>query len=308
MNEFRIKRKLMGSAFELIINHDHKDEAAELLALGVSEISRIEKLLTEFSEDSVTTHINRNAGIQSVDVPEEVFNLLNRCIKISKITQGAFDITTGPLKQLFDFRRNTFQFPDQKSLSKALKITGYSNIHLGKNQSVYLLRKGMKISFAAIGKGYAADQVKKLWLLKGVVSGVINASGDLTTIGKRTDGSAWKIGIPNPAHKEEMLVKIKVEDGSVATSGDYEQYFMKDGKRYSHTINPVTGLPVSGIQSVTITGISAELCDALATAVTVMGTEVGLHFIEQLPKTHCLIIDDSNNIHYSKNINFEKSN
>jgi thiamine biosynthesis lipoprotein len=161
----------------------------------------------------------------------------------------------------------------------------------------------MHISFAAIGKGYAADCVMKLWKQRGIKSGVINASGDLTLWGKRANGSNWKVGIASPDNKDEIILWIPVEEGSVATSGDYEQFFVHDGIRYSHNINPITCKPLTGIKSVSVVSSSAELCDALCTAVYVMGVEVGLHFINQLPKTHCLIIDDANKIHHSKNLN-----
>jgi len=307
MNEFRIQQKLMGTAFELVIGHDQEKAAKELLELGVEEIIRIEKLLTEFSEESVTSLINKKAGFKSVQVPYEVFQLIQRSINLSELTQGAFDISIAPLKKLYNFKRGDLKLLSEESLNSVCKTIGYKNIHLGKNNSVYLTKKGMQISFASIGKGYAADCVKKMWLEKGVKSGVISASGDLSVIGNKPDGSKWKIGIPDPETRSKILLYIPVNEGAVATSGDYEQFFMLDGERYSHTIDPNTGLPTKGIKNVTITGPSAELCDTLATAVTVMGVEVGLHFINQLPNTHSLIIDSMNKLHYSKNIIFEKT-
>lgn len=307
MNEFRLQRKLMGCAFELILFHRDKKEADYILASGVNEIIRIEKLLTSFSEDSITSEINRNAGIRPVEAPGEVYDLLTRCIRLSEISQGAFDITTASLKELYNFRQESFRFPLREEIGRALGLTGYKKIHLSNKHQVYLEPKGMKISFDAIGKGYAADRVKKLWKELDVESGVINASGDITAIGNRFDGTPWKIGIANPSRKEEMLFYIPVTDSSVATSGDYEQYFIRNGIRHSHTIDPKTGLPVRRVCSVTVTGMSAEYCDALATAVTVMGAETGLHFIEQLPGTHCIIINGSNNVRFSKKIFIQQS-
>ncbi len=298
----------MGTAFELIIGHKLEERANELLEMGVAEIKRIEKLLTEFSEDSITSLINKNAGIKSVSLPLEVCRLMQRGFQITELTQGAFDITTAPLKKLYNFKQEKLKLPSEEILNTTLETIGSINIHLGKNESVYLTKKGMQISFAGIGKGYAADCVKKIWEDNGVKSGVINASGDLCVIGKKPDGSKWKIGIPDPEDRSKMILYIPVNEGAVATSGDYEQYFILDGERYSHTIDPRTGLPVKGIKSVTVAGPSAELCDALATAVTVMGINVGLHLIDQLPKTHALIVDDKNHLHYSKNIIFEKTN
>ena len=308
MNEFRHTEKLMGSAFELLIITGKKDMAQKLLAEGVEEIQRIESLLSEFKDDSATTLLNKNAGKRSIEVRSEVYQLIKRCLQLSALTQGAFDITVKLLKALYDFKRKNFNLPEPDDLRDTLDVTGQDLVKLGKHNRVYLSRSGMEISFASIGKGYAADRVRRLWLDQGVESGVINASGDLSVIGKKIDGAPWQIGIADPENPQNTLLHIPLAAGSVATSGDYEQYFMHNGRRYSHTIDPRTGIPVLGIKSVTVTGPSSELCDALATALTVMGVEAGIYLIDQLPEVHCLIIDDQNRLHFSKNIIFEKVN
>jgi len=303
MNDYRITRKLMGSVFELIVCSASAEEANKYLKIGLDEIERIEKLLSEFLPETATSLINRNAGIAPVIVSDEVFWLIERCMAVSALTQGAFDISMGPLKKLYQFKNIEFRFPNKSEISSALKLVGYKNIHLNREKKeVFLTKENMRISFAAIGKGYAADCVKKLWLGNNLTSGVISASGDLTVIGHKADDSPWKIGIANPDKKESMLLYIPVEDASVATSGDYEQFFMHQGKRFSHNINPITGLPVQSIKSVTVMSQTAELCDALATAVYVMGAEVGLHFINQLQDTHCILVDEHLTCHYSKKI------
>ncbi len=298
----------MGSAFELIIVDEDDARAKKLLQQGVEEIERIEKLLTEFSDSSTTAKINQSAGKEAVQVEPEVYALLERCLQISKLTQGAFDITVGPLKKLYDFKQKLPAIPDKTTIRDALNQVGFQHIQLQENHCVKLNQPAMRLSFAAIGKGYAADQVRKFWLDSGVENAVINASGDLSVIGCRPDGTPWKVGIANPDQTEKMLFSLPLTAGSVATSGDYEQYFIKNGIRYSHNINPLTGLPLTGIKSVTVFSSSAELCDALATAVYVMGVAVGLHFINQLPQTHCLIIDEENEVFFSNDINLEYGN
>lgn len=300
--EFRRVDRLMGSAFEFILVAP-TNTGEKLLDECIVEVKRIEALLTEFSEDSQTSKINAAAGKQAVTVDEETFQLIQRCVDISQLTQGAFDITAGTLKRLYNFKGESFVLPDKKAITSTLSKVGYSKIKLIAPNQVELPKEGMRIGFGAIGKGYAADKVKKMLLEKGVVSGVINASGDLTAWGTRLDGSLWKVAIADPSDKEKVIAWIPIKHASVATSGDYEQYFELQGKRYSHTIDPKTGLPVSGIKSVTIVSPSAELSDALATAVFTMGVEVGLHFVQQLPQTHVLIVDDRNKVFTSKNIN-----
>jgi thiamine biosynthesis lipoprotein len=194
-------------------------------------------------------------------------------------------------------------WPADHALAEALHCTGYQHIDLLDNQEVYLKRKGMRIGFGAIGKGYAADCVKKLWMNAGVTSGVVNASGDLTAWGVQPDGSPWKVGIADPDNPQSIIMWLPVDNASVATSGNYEQFFDYKGIRYSHNIDPVTGLPARFLKSVTIVSPSAELSDALATAVTIMGVEVGMNFVNQLPQVHCVIIDEQHKVFTSEKIN-----
>lgn len=305
MIESRLVEKLMGSAFELIIVDDDKSKAEELLQEGRDEIKRLERLLTEFEESSFTSQLNTNAGIKPVQVDAEVYELIKRCINISNLTQGAFDITVGPLKKLYNFKNGHFVYPEKQAIKKVIPLIGSQLISFLDDNFIFLKKKGMHISFAAVAKGYAADKVKQLWLAKGVRNGVVNASGDLTVIGKKSEEKPWQIGIANPDSANEVLCYLPIENASIATSGDYEQFFMHNGKRYSHNIDPRSGKPVSGIKSVTVISPGAELCDALATAVYVMGVEVGLHFINQLPQTHCLIINDKDEVFPSRNLNFK---
>lgn len=290
----------MGSAFEFILLAD--DDGEELLDAAIAEVKRIEYLLTEFSETSQTALLNKNAGIKPVVVDPEVYAIIKRSKHISALTQGAFDITSGLLKKMYNFKGQQFSLPDDVQLSNALKRVGYKNISLLDGHRVYLTQPNMHIGFGAIGKGYAADKVKELLINKGVTSGVINASGDLTAWGNRTDGKPWNVGIANPNDRNNTIAWLPILNSSVATSGDYEQYFEIDDVRYSHSIDPKTGKPVKGIKSVTVVSPSAELSDALATAVTIMGKEIGMHFIEQLPNTHCLLVTDKNEIVASKHL------
>jgi FAD:protein FMN transferase len=299
MNEFRRYERLMGSNFEFIILNPEENG---LLDQCVQEVRRIEKLLTEFSEDSQTAQLNSAAGQHPVAVDAEVYALIQRCKVLSDLTQGAFDITSGSLKKLYNFKGVHFVWPTDPIIQQRMKSVGYKKIKMIAPQSVFLETAGMHIAFAAIGKGYAADRVKKLLLDKGVVSGVINASGDLTAWGKRLDGTPWKVGVSNPNNPEHILAWLPVENGSVATSGDYEQYLVHEGIRYAHNIDPKTGRPVRGIKSVTVISSSAELSDALATAVFVMGVEVGLHLLNQLQGVHGLVVDEFNRVFTSSHL------
>jgi thiamine biosynthesis lipoprotein len=298
----RIDIRLMGSEFELIVVEKDQEASSLRLNAAIDEIRRIENLLTEFSDSSETAMLNKNAGINAVQVEVEVYQLIQRAVRISAMTQGAFDISSGVLKALYNFKQRGSEIPTPDRISKALECVGYHHIRLLPGHRIFLAKPGMHIGFGAIGKGYAADKVKSLWKTSGVGAGVINASGDLTAWGRQPDGSPWRVGIADPRDPSVFILWLPVENASVATSGNYEQYVEIAGMRYSHNIDPRSGAPVKDVKSVTIISASAELSDALATAVTVMGKDAGLHLINQLPDTHCILIDDKDRVFTSDKI------
>lgn len=297
--------KLMGNRFEISVVANDENFANLSIDLAVTEISRIERLLTTFSNDSVTFQINENAGIKPIEVPQEVFDLIYRCQMISKMTQGAFDISYGSIdKKFWNFDLNMTALPDSDLAKKSVELINYENIILNENdKTIFLKNIGMRIGFGGIGKGYAAERAKKVLQENGIESGIVNAAGDLTTWGFQENGKAWTIGIADPNKKESIFSTFNITNTSVATSGNYEKFVIIDGKKYSHTIDPKTGFPISGIKSVTIIAENAEIADALATPITVMGIKVGLNFINQIPNIGCIIIDDYDKTYCSKNIN-----
>ncbi len=299
--------RLMGNRFELSVVGDDADVAEAHIDSAIAEISRIEKLLTTFSDDSQTNQINQNAGIQPVKVDREVFDLVARSLRISRITQGSFDITYGSIdKSLWNFDVNMKQLPDAGTARKSVRLINYRNVELDPvNSTIFLREKGMRIGFGGIGKGYAAERAKLILKQRGVESGIVNASGDLTAWGLQPDGKKWTIGIVNPDLKQEVFSYLSVTDMAIATSGNYEKFVMIDGKKYSHTINPRTGLPVTGIKSVTIITTNAEVADAMATPVMIMGIKVGLDLINQMKNIEAIIIDDNNRLYTSNKINLK---
>ncbi|WP_320053743.1 FAD:protein FMN transferase [uncultured Acetobacteroides sp.] len=299
--------KLMGNRFELSVVSDNEEWANLRIDEGVAEIQRIERLLTTFSDDSQTNQINQMAGVQPVMVDREVFDLIYRSIRISELTQGAFDITYGSLdKRFWNFDTKMTSLPDRELARKSVSLINYRNVVLdAQDCTVFLKEKGMRIGFGGIGKGYGADRAKLVMQQNGVTSGVVNASGDLTVWGAQPNGDAWTIGVADPNLANESFSSFKITNASVATSGSYEKFAIVDGKRYSHTIDPKTGFPVSGIKSVTIITKSAELADAMATPVTVMGVEVGLNLINQMKDIACIVVTDDDRLYCSRNINIK---
>ncbi len=297
--------KLMGNHFEIHVVSEDEKWANERIDEAIAEIQRIEKLLTTYNNESQTFLINENAGILPVKVDKEVFDLIARSLRISQLTQGAFDITYGSLdKRFWNFDTKMTALPDRETAKSSVQLIDYRNVVLNeKEQTIFLKNKGMRIGFGGIGKGYAAEKARQLMQLNGVKSGIVNASGDLVTWGNQPNGKPWTVGIASPENTKKVFSSMNISNMACATSGDYEKSVTINGKRYSHTIDPKTGFPVSGIRSVTIITTNAELADALTTPVIVMGIKVGLGLINQMKNIACVIIDDNNKLHTSDNIN-----
>ena len=296
----------MGSGFEFTVVAENSTEANSFIDVAVGEITRIEKLISSWDENSQTSAINKFAGIKPVKVNVELFELIERSIAISSLTDGAFDISYASIDKIWKFDGTMMLMPSAEEIKNSVTKVGYRNIVLDKEKhTVFLSLVGMKIGFGAIGKGYAADKAKQILISKGVSAGIINASGDMNTWGKQINGTDWTVAIINPLNKKQVFASLPISNGAVVTSGDYEKYVEFNGERFSHIINPRTGYPSTGLISVTVFAPKAELADALATSVFVMGVEAGLDRINQLPKVECIIIDDKGNIWMSKNIEID---
>lgn len=297
--------KLMGNRFEFTVIAENGQDGDMAIDAAIEEVRRIEYLLTTFSNLSQTSLINENAGLKPVKVDDEVIGLIERSIRISEITDGAFDISYGSIdKKLWNFDQGMTSLPDKETALKSVGLINYRNVIIDKKQSTVLLKnKGMRIGFGGIGKGYAADKAKSVLQQLGIQSGIVNAAGDLITWGNQIGGHPWTVGIADPEQTNRPFSALKISDMAIATSGSYEKYVTIGGKRYSHTIDPKTGLPVSGVKSVSIICPSAELADALATPVVVMGVKVGLELINQIKQVACIVVDDYDRVFTSNNIN-----
>jgi thiamine biosynthesis lipoprotein len=296
---------LMGSRFEITVVADSQETGDRYLQMAIGEITRIEKIISSWTPQSETSEINRNAGIRPVTVSKELFQLIVRSCSVSKLTEGAFDISYASMDALWKFDGTMKKKPSATQIKASVKNVGFQNIELNKEiNSVFLKNKGMKIGFGAIGKGYAADKARSLLQSKGVKGGLINASGDLNAWGKQANGNDWMVAITNPMNKKKAFSWMPVNNSAIVTSGNYERFVIFEGLRYAHIIDPRTGMPSTGIQSVTVFTKNAELADALSTALFVMGVTSGLDFANQLKGVECIFVDDDNQLHRSENIQF----
>lgn len=295
---------LMGNQFQigLVTDDDLLAEAAS--AAAIREIQRIEELLSTYRDSSETTLVNAYAGIKPVEVSTEFLALVERCMVISKLTQGAFDITYGGLDtSLWNFDNTMVSLPDRAVAASAVKLINYELIQINKQAStIYLPKTGMRIGFGGIGKGYAAAMAQQVVQEMGIPSGLINASGDIATWGANEHGKAWTIGIVNPNFKQSIFSTLQIANRAIATSGNYEKFVVIEGKKYSHTIDPKTGYPIQGIKSVTTICPQAEFADAMTTPIMILGVDKGLHLVNQINGLECIVIDDNDRIFHSKGI------
>ena len=305
--EYKKKVSMLGSPFEITVVAKDSLEGNHFIDLAISEVKRIENQISDWIPTTQISLVNKNAGIQAVKVDSEVFDLVTRAIKISEITDGAFDISYASMDKIWKFDGSMKVMPSPEDIKKSVEKVGYKQIILNTNDtSIFLENEGMKLGLGGIGQGYIADKIKTLLQQKGCTSGLVNVSGDINTWGKQPNGLDWSVGIINPMNKNKIFATFPLNDSAVETSGSYEKYVTFNGKRYSHIIDPRTGYPASGIVSVSVFAKQTELADALATGIFVLGVEVGLDLVNQLKGIGCIIVDEKGAIHASKNIDIKK--
>lgn len=296
----------MGGRFDISIVDKDSLSAEKNIDEVIAEITRIENLISDWKPTSQVSEVNQNAGIKPIKVDREVFGLTQRAIKLSKITNGGFDISFAAMDRIWKFDGSMTEMPSAEAIKKSVEKVGYKNIILDSTEStIFLKLKGMKIGFGALGEGYATDKCRAMMIAKSVQAGIINGSGDMSTWGKQPNGKDWKIGITNPFKPEKILAAIPLKEGAVTTSGSYEKFVVFNGKRYSHIINPATGYPATGLCSVTVFGPNAETANGLSTSMMVLGQKEGLLLLQKFPDYSCVLITDKGKIIKSKNFSYK---
>jgi len=303
------KRKLsmLGSPFEITVVSKDTVQGNFFIDKAIAEVKRIENLISDWIPTTQISEVNKNAGINPVKVDDEVYQLVTRANKISKLTNGAFDISYASMDKIWKFDGSMKEMPTKEAIKNSVEKIGYEKIIMNDSaKTIFLKEKGMKLGLGGIGQGYIADKVKALLQSEGCKSGIVNVSGDINTWGKQIDGKPWTIGIINPINKNKVFATFPLEDSAVETSGSYEKFVMFNGVRYSHIIDPRTGYPATGVVSVSVFAKQTEIADALATGIFVLGIDVGLDLVNQLKGIECIIVDDKGKIHTSKGIDLKK--
>lgn len=272
---YRNNRLLMGTFWEVT------SPDKEASSIVFTEAKRIENLLSKYQEDSEVSRLNRAGKLK---VSPDTFYIIKKSKEFCQASAGAFDITIAPLVDLWGFTRQEHIVPSDDKIKAALKLVGCDKIILHEKDNVVEFKlSGMKIDLGAIAKGFALDCAVSKLKEKNINSCLINAGGQIYALGERS-GAPWKVAIQNP-RKPEIIGVLELKDKSASTSGDYEQFFLKNGKRYSHIIDPKTGYPVaSGISSVTVITDSALEADALSTAIFVLDKGKGEELLKNFPQ------------------------
>lgn len=283
---------IMGSIVEIQVKGVNSVTANRAITASFEEAKRIDTLFSTYINGNQMWMLN-NTEADEIVVGNEMFTMLKRSEEIWLLTNGAFDPAIGSVLDLYNFQIDSIQIPTTKQVKDALKHNGWNNILL-KEGNIVVKTKNIKLNFNAIVPGYAADRIANLLSNFGIKEYLINVGGEIFARGKN-----WSIGIQHPRKEKELLYTINFDGMGVATSGDYEQYFMKDGKRYSHLINPLTGLPANQCEAVTIIAKETLLADALSTGVFILGPDNGIKLIEKLNNVEGIIVDTNGNVYES---------
>lgn len=278
---FKETRLLMGTAVEIQVVAAEESRAREAIRRGFDEIIRIEKKMGWRQAQSDISRINRAAGKQEVTLDQEMFDFLERALNLCSNTEGAFNIAIGPLTRLWNFDAGGENVPEEEFIQERLAAVDFKGIVLDKKKRVVGLPfSGMFLDLGGIAKGYAVDRATEVLKSQGISSGIVDAGGDMRVFGMKPGGELWHLGIRDPSNMDKVLATFRITDRAVVTSGDYERFFIKDGFRYHHIIDPYTGYPARGCRSVTVIAKTAFLADAMATAVFVRGSVKGFRLLQ----------------------------
>ena len=289
---------VMGTFARVVVIVESRGAGLKCIRAAMAEIEKVDELMSDYKSDSEIGRANKEAAERAVQVSESTYEVLQRSIEFSKLTDGAFDITVGPLMVLFRDAEKEGAAPTAEQIAAAKSKVGFEKLKLdGENRTVQFAVDGMRLDLGGIAKGYAIDKAIEAAQRGGALGGMVDIGGDIRCFGSPPEGREhWLIAVQDPnatiagTTGGGLLMKLKITDAAVATSGDYQQFVMIEGNRHSHIMNRKTGKSAEGLASVTIIADNATDADALATSVSVMGAEQGLALIEKQPKTEAILI------------------
>ena len=310
---FKESRTLMDTFCTITVVTDSEEKAKEAIEAGFNEIKKLDKYLNNFSPDSEISAVTGSAGIKPVRVSNETLDLMEKTIGISDITNGAFDPTIAPVLKLWKFsgRPADPSIPPGDVIKNALKLVDYKKIHTNKqNSEIYLEEKGMELDLGGIAKGYAADKAVEAIKAKTIKAALVSIAGDIRGYGLSTTGKAWKVGIQDPRPEnpnsekpwEDIFATLYLKDSAISTAGDYQRFLIKNGKRYHHIIDPVTGYPSeSGLISVSVIAPEGYIADGTDTAILILGADKGMKLLNS-KGLDGILVDFQKRVFITKNL------
>ena len=299
---FKRNSVVMGTDIELTASGADEARVNAAFDAAIREMERIEAEMSEWRDGTPISLVNQKSGKEAVPVPDELFQVIAAAQKVSGLSNGAFDISWAAMRGVWSFAKGQEHLPTQEEIQKRLPLINYKNIELDEvKKTVFLRKPEMAIGLGAIAKGYAVDKAMQALVNSGIKNAILKAGGDMRVQGTN-DGKPWDIGIRHPRSREKLLGKLALSNISISTSGDYERFFIKDGILYHHIMDPKTGYPARGCQSVTILAPDTMTSDALSTAVFVLGPEEGMKLIKGLTGIKGIIVDSQGKVHYSPGI------
>ena len=293
---------MMGSLIDISLYAENEKKSNKIIELAFEEVRRLDHLMSNYKKDSELSRINREAVRQATICDDELLYIIKQSSHYSKITKGAFDITVYPIVNLWgffgDYDGNIAGYiPEENELQAILPAVSYKNIEIKdiskKNDTgstIFFKNSKTQIDLGAIGKGYAVDKVIEILKSKGIKSALVNFAGNIFALGSPQGREKWNIGLKDPINTNNIIGSFGISNKAVATSGDYERFFVNDNKKYSHIIDPRNGKPVSYILSVTILSNSASMADALSTGIFVLGKNEGFELLQELNDVEGIII------------------
>ncbi len=293
-------------AMGTVMNHKaFGSKAAECLSAVCSEVARIEGLLSRFLPESEISRINESAGIGSKKISFDTFDVLSKAVDFSRSFPGCFDVTIEPLVNLWKIGKGTFTQPDGSSIRQMLPLVNYQDLILEPWEMTAGLRNiGQSVDLGGIGKGFAGDKIIEVLKRFDITSAYSNLGGNVVTLGAKSDGSPWNVGIQHPRQENSIIGSVSVVDQTVVTSGDYQRCFIdKQGKRHHHILDPRTGYPAeSGLISVSIISEKSLAADALSTIIFVAGMEKGLEYLQRFPQTEAILVDAGMHVYVTQGL------
>jgi len=291
---------LMGTRVSVELWADDAVRGRELVADVMREYHRVDDAMSTYKPDSEISRVNAHAADAPMVISDELFELVERSLDLSRASGGAFDITYDSVGYLYDFRAH--QRPSDSEIAEHLAAVDYRHVVLDPaRHTIFFTTHGVRINLGGIAKGYVVERAAAMLRARGVEHALLNAGGDTRVIGDRR-GQPWIVGIRHPRVSDEVVTKLPLVDEAISTAGDYERFFEENGHRYHHIINPTTGKPTEGILTVTVIGPDGTMTDGLDTAIFVLGVEKGLKLIESYPEYETIIVDAGGKVSFSKGL------